>query len=995
MQTLKAKLKRLWEVIKLHPRRVGWISLIFVLAFVVAGFLVMMNPAQAAEGWWSNMAYAGFVFAISLVCRTLADICFSWLVPFFVGYLIEFASYNDYLNIRAVEVGWVLVRDLGNIFLVVSLLVIAIATIIGIESYEWKKMLTKFVMAAVLVNFSRQICAFIIDAAQVVSMTFVNGVASVITGNIVAAFNLTSVWKMSPSVGDTTETLDLTKQLATNVMSLVFAIVLAVTLGVYCMIFLARMVTLWILITLSPLAFFLSVLPQTQKWASQWWSEFIQNVIMGPIIMFFFWLSLVTISGGSVGTEVALGNKYHADGSRQGQGQLSTDLYDVQNGLTDFMTWDRMASFIIGIGMLLAGVKVGTQIGGAGVGALNSISGAVKKTAMIATGASAALWAGRGALHLGEKAALGTGKFLGKQALQRSGLSTVGSRIQRRWHKGDLFGDTIGKKLGLGEHGVRRYGQQLKDISKMSENGSWNKVKKWAATRRMELNAPTIYLDKKDEKEKSRAEMAKTRNERMLSTTAATWGKSELKESEALKNIEKYGQEGIKPEKELGAETNIEAAENILADAHKEAKDRRMDELQNQHRKTDADGKNVWDKGWSKDRAETEADRAAIEDVEASDFSEEIKSLDIKSDDRDEIRDMLEQRTVTVDMALRRKKGTKGRATSEYGKRELEKEREINVAIAKDKELESKGDRPQFEFAVRAAHAKEIEDRVANLNFTERTERAKLNVQDMKEARDDRDQTELKKAGARNASTLIANFKNGTEMGVASLDKASVEVGFDEDIAANDAGARQRQLLSVLLGKKVTGKGAEAGAFKEFENLHGKETAQTYLRSLDEALKKTAGDYAPTFAGLLDDSNVDPKTGRAKYGLQTDDRQVASGREYWGGSVKAGNVLTLTGVVSTEAKRDDDGKLTGYRVTKYADKIDGTSTKNFQRIFGGMTLGTKIDSRLRDEWKTLEKAVKEKLLNSWTDEKIRGIVTKKLAGMGTGLDDMLDPADMA
>src|SRR3989339_882999 len=106
MPSLKAKLKRLWEVVKLHPRRVGWISLAFVVAFAVVGFLVIMKPAQAASSWWTDMAYAGFVFAISLVCRTLADICFSWLVPFFLGYLIEFASYNRYLDIRAVEVGW-------------------------------------------------------------------------------------------------------------------------------------------------------------------------------------------------------------------------------------------------------------------------------------------------------------------------------------------------------------------------------------------------------------------------------------------------------------------------------------------------------------------------------------------------------------------------------------------------------------------------------------------------------------------------------------------------------------------------------------------------------------------------------------------------------------------------------------------------------------------------------------------------------------------------
>jgi hypothetical protein len=49
--------------------------------------------------------------------------------------------------------GWVITRDIANMFFIVILLVIAFATILQIEQYNYKKWLPKLILMAILINF--------------------------------------------------------------------------------------------------------------------------------------------------------------------------------------------------------------------------------------------------------------------------------------------------------------------------------------------------------------------------------------------------------------------------------------------------------------------------------------------------------------------------------------------------------------------------------------------------------------------------------------------------------------------------------------------------------------------------------------------------------------------------------------------------------------------------------------------------------------------------
>jgi hypothetical protein len=209
----------------------------------------------------------------------------------------------------------------------------------------------------------------------------------------------------------------------------------AAVFGAYIFILVGRMIRLWILIVLSPLAFVLSVIPKTQGFASQWWSELGDNLVTGPVLLFFIWLSLVTVGGGQINAHILAksnvpdANKATMDGTLYGQGFVNTEkntgvgaTSEQSAGLTDILGWNNMANFIIAIGMLFAGAQVASKIGGSSGNLMMSAMKFGKKVATIATGVAAGEWA-----------AGQFGKFAGKAPGYVGGLAL--SPIKRQAEK--------------------------------------------------------------------------------------------------------------------------------------------------------------------------------------------------------------------------------------------------------------------------------------------------------------------------------------------------------------------------------------------------------------------------------------------------------------------------------------------------------------------------------------------------------------------------------
>ena len=305
-----------------------------------------------------------------------------WVAMKVFGLIVWVSSYNSFVTSPAVTKGWVLVRDICNMFFVVILLVIAFAQILGVQKYSMKTLLPKVLIAAILVNFSKLICGLLIDMAQVVMMTFVNGYQATAGANLIQGLGLTKLLSLSNDAtsGDGG---------AGPKASEIFVALLVACCVIFATIFVAffiallllmRIVTLWILVVLSPAAFMLSTVPFGQGKANEWWQKFGWTVAVGPFMAFFLWLSLLIMSnpeemmGGSTlaETEAAL--------QKKGGGPSGEASY-----------LGNIAQAAIGLAMLMASLMAAQEAGGA-MGSLaqkgqKATAGALKKTAMRVSGA--------------------------------------------------------------------------------------------------------------------------------------------------------------------------------------------------------------------------------------------------------------------------------------------------------------------------------------------------------------------------------------------------------------------------------------------------------------------------------------------------------------------------------------------------------------------------------------------------------------------------------
>ncbi|PIT87088.1 MAG: hypothetical protein COU31_04930 [Candidatus Magasanikbacteria bacterium CG10_big_fil_rev_8_21_14_0_10_40_10] len=394
-----------------------------VLVCLVA--VMMVGLAGRTDATVVEIAKNAFLDLLSWIILILASL-FMKIAIWLLSFVIELGAYNGYIDSSAVTVGWVMVRDVANMFFVVILLLIAFGTILGLEQYEWKKMMMKLMLAALLVNFSRVICGLMIDVSQVIMITFINGISATAGGNFIQMFSLDKIQTLSATGTD----LDVSdgNVFMASVAGLVFAAMAMFSIAIYVIILLARMIVLWVLIVLSPLAFVLSVIPQTQSYASQWWKEFGGHVVVGPLLAFFLWLSFVSLTANSNGINAEIGQGNPA-AIKVSEGAGSVGKYDAGSaGISKAMTWHNMANFAIAIGMLMVGAKAAQATGATAGGMMSGAIDFGKKVGTIASGVATGMWLYKGA----GKLAGGAAKGVGKGAMMLTGIDDRIELIKNR-----------------------------------------------------------------------------------------------------------------------------------------------------------------------------------------------------------------------------------------------------------------------------------------------------------------------------------------------------------------------------------------------------------------------------------------------------------------------------------------------------------------------------------------------------------------------------------
>lgn len=217
--------------------------------------------------------------------------------------LVPILRYNGFATSQIVDTGWSLVRDTVNMFVVVILLVIAVLTIVGSSKANWQQQIPRLFLFTIAVNFSRTICGIFIDISNVVMFQFVNAIVAVGAGNMAQLLMLPFFGDYS-EIAATTGPIEAWQHFGGAYLQLALMLAVLGVILIMTLVYLYRIVVLWILIIMSPLAFFAGGIKDIVGAAGgvygDWTKRFTSALFLGPVLTFFLWLALSVSSSGTI-----------------------------------------------------------------------------------------------------------------------------------------------------------------------------------------------------------------------------------------------------------------------------------------------------------------------------------------------------------------------------------------------------------------------------------------------------------------------------------------------------------------------------------------------------------------------------------------------------------------------------------------------------------------------------------------------------------------------
>jgi len=340
-------------------------SIFFAIPLVYGAEYVAVPSSDGESGNKGNLTgpAAAVVTVLAWIIYPFAYAA-GLLLTFLIWMFIEVIQYNHFIDVDTVIKGWVIIRDLCNMFFVLILLTIAFATILRVESYQLKKILPKLIIAAVLINFSRTIFGLIIDFGQVVMMTFVSGFAQFGANEFVKAFQINEYLSFA-NTHISTEGVGVLATLGALIAGFAALLITLVVVIVFLAIIVMRIIMLWVYTILSPLVFLGHAFPAAQKYTQQIWSDFIKQVVTGPLLAFFVWLALTTAQPSAQELQNSwAGYNPFGSGNANFQDQLQQERSKVSGALSSIFTANNFQRYIIVIALLIGGLMVTQQMGG-------------------------------------------------------------------------------------------------------------------------------------------------------------------------------------------------------------------------------------------------------------------------------------------------------------------------------------------------------------------------------------------------------------------------------------------------------------------------------------------------------------------------------------------------------------------------------------------------------------------------------------------------------
>ena len=176
------------------------------------------------------------------------------------------------LTVRQV---WQNFLNIANVVFVIAFLIMiySMATSTGLSNYDIKKMLPRLIIVAIAVNLSFYICAALVDLSNIIGA----GLYNLIYGQTVS-----EEWDILGGLTD--EVISSLGSIVVVVLALfLFGGTAIIGIAIILLLIMFRQIALMALVIISPVAFAMYMLPNTQKWADKWKDMFVRLLIVYPM----------------------------------------------------------------------------------------------------------------------------------------------------------------------------------------------------------------------------------------------------------------------------------------------------------------------------------------------------------------------------------------------------------------------------------------------------------------------------------------------------------------------------------------------------------------------------------------------------------------------------------------------------------------------------------------------------------------------------------------
>lgn len=251
------------------------------------------------SGLIGGIADVAIAAPVNWIVGLFKDFFLTILGQTIIPLLTNVMSYQNFFS-NGVNAGWTITRDFANLFFALILLIIAIATVLNVgalDNYTAKRMLPNFIFVALFINFSKAIVGFLIDISQIIMVSFYNSFGP----------SMTDVIGNASKIAETAAESN-TENLIINIFTIVIIAFLTFVLLWTALILAMRIVTLWFIIMLSPLAFMSSLIPGLKGINSEWTKNLQEALITGPTLMFLLYLAFSVMSQGISANTATVGN---------------------------------------------------------------------------------------------------------------------------------------------------------------------------------------------------------------------------------------------------------------------------------------------------------------------------------------------------------------------------------------------------------------------------------------------------------------------------------------------------------------------------------------------------------------------------------------------------------------------------------------------------------------------------------------------------------------